>query len=364
MKASLALPPSIAGKGALSKLGKMNKEPAPVKKPQPFAALGGVQVAPTQMIGNPANLGDLSVKDIKKSPNLMNAEIKKPLPESLARVNNPSVGPLVSNQQPQEENKDDNKPLQKRFAALRELDNDSDEEEARKAREAFKLRAQKKKEESQAALQNNAAEKKNFQAKFAVIPPFKPKPKNPAPETKKVEEQPKIQTLVPTEKNKNLNVEEMKKISDNTTDKNSGRSVSATSSKSKGLKFSKFRVKKQQSSFGGPGKDNSASDNASNIDENQLESNKTSPKLQGSSLVTPEGGEQPKKLSKFKPGLKKKSVTYQRDKNVPLSQSIMAFISKFFHALIGGLMMLAQMIMDNAPKMMSFTQKFDKKFIQ
>lgn len=154
----------------------------------------------------------------------------------------------------------------------------------------------------------------------------------------------------------------MKKISDNTTDKdkNSGRSVSNTSSKSKGLKFSKFKVKKSLS------KDNSASDNASNIDggENQVDSNKTSPKLPGSSLMTPEGGEQPKKLSKFKPGLKKKSVTYQRDKNVPFSQSIMTFLSKFFHALIGGLMMIAQLVMDNAPKMMIITQKFDKKFIQ
>lgn len=77
MKASLALPPR---KGAAPpKVDKIDKEPAPVKKIQPFAALGGLREQP---IGNPANLGDLSVKDIKKSPHIMNAEIKKPLPAS------------------------------------------------------------------------------------------------------------------------------------------------------------------------------------------------------------------------------------------------------------------------------------------
>lgn len=99
--------------------------------------------------------------------------------------------------------------------------------------------------------------------------------------------------------------------------------------------------------------------------ENQ--SNKTSPKLPGSSLMTPEGGESPKKLSKFKPGLKRKpTITYQnqRDKNVPLSQAIMTFLSQFFHALISGLVMVVQYIMDNAPKTMNFMPKFDKKFIQ
>jgi hypothetical protein len=97
-------------------------------------------------------------------------------------------------------------------------------------------------------LKNRDAEEKNFKAKFAVIPPFKPKPKNPVPA--KVEEQ----KLKPPE--------EMKVISDNTTDKNSGRSASNTSSKGKGLKFSKFRVKGSKSLS----KDNSVSDNASNRD--------------------------------------------------------------------------------------------------
>ena len=137
MKASLALPPSIAGK----KFDAKPKDSAPIKKPQAFAALGGLREATTPSnIDKPANLGDLSVKDIKKSPNLMNAEIKKPLPKAFDFAN-----PLAQKPSQEEVKDGDNKPLQKRFAALRDLDNDSDEEEARKAREAFKLKEQKKK---------------------------------------------------------------------------------------------------------------------------------------------------------------------------------------------------------------------------
>lgn len=68
---------------------------------------------------------------------------------------------------------------------MRELDNDSDEEEARKAREAFKLRAAAKKKENE--THNRNEEEKSFKAKFAVIPPFKPKPKNLVPN--KIDEQ-------------------------------------------------------------------------------------------------------------------------------------------------------------------------------
>ena len=96
MKASLFLPPS---KGAVSNIGKNLKEPVPEKKPQPFLSLGGGP--PPSTIGNPA---DLPVKDIKKSP-LMNAEIKKPLLGAF-QVKEPLV-----QKQPQEESKDDNKPL-------------------------------------------------------------------------------------------------------------------------------------------------------------------------------------------------------------------------------------------------------------
>lgn len=41
----------------------------------------------------------------------------------------------------------------------------------------------------------------------------------------------------------------------------------------------------------------------------------------------------------------------------------MAFLSKIFHALISGIMMLIQYIMDNAPKTMSYMPKFDKKLV-